>query len=304
MNAINSTADFLQGPAGQQATADSGALNGEQLTVGKGFVAKSFRARAIPERMDPLVMVDHYVMTEPTFGAHPHAGMSAVSLLFEDSEGLFHNRDSLGNDFDLRPGDLYWLKAGSGAVHDESPRPKARIHGLQVFVNVPQARRFDAPDSVLVRAEDMPVIDAPGYRVKVAMGESNGVGGATSPSTDITILDGTFKPGQPGTQFSHTAAANRGLWIQSVEGSLDIAIDGSRKHLDSGQAIAITTAAVSTITLTNPATDPVHFALFDGARIAEPWVQDGPFVMGSAEEISDIKAAYEAGQLGSISSKS
>ena len=80
--------------------------------------------------------------------------MSAVSLIFEDSEGRFHNRDSLGNDFDLQPGDLYWLSAGSGAVHDEAPREHSRIHGLQVFVNVPQAQRFNAPSSLLVRKQD------------------------------------------------------------------------------------------------------------------------------------------------------
>ncbi|MCI5106932.1 MAG: pirin family protein [Pseudomonadales bacterium] len=301
MQAINTTTAVIQGPTKQQDSTVSGALTGEPLGVGEGFAAKSFRAREIGERMDPLVMVDHYVMTAPTFGAHPHGGMSAVSLLFEDSEGLFHNRDSLGNDFDLRPGDLYWLKAGSGAVHDESPRPGARIHGLQVFINVPQVRRFDAPESLLVRSEDMPVIDAPGARVKVALGESNGLRGAVSPSTAVTILDGTFKPGQVGAQFSHRAAANRGIWIQSVEGSLDVAVGDNSQHLEDGQAIALATDDNCTITVTNPSTDPVHFALFDGARIGEPWVQDGPFVMGSIQQISDIKAAYEAGQLGSIS---
>ena len=171
--------------------------------------------------MDPLVMVDHYVMTEPTFGAHPHAGMSAVSLLFEDSEGLFHNRDSLGNDFDLRPGDLYWLSAGSGAVHDESPRANARIHGLQVFVDVPQTQRFDTPTSRLIRSEDMPVINNARSRVKVALGESNGIRGAASPSTPMTILDGAI---QAGGQFIHESVANRGIWVQSIEGSLDVVV--------------------------------------------------------------------------------
>ena len=121
MNAINAAMDFSQGSTTRDTAFISEPLEGADLTVGSGFKAESFRAGDIGEAMDPLVTVDHYVMTETTFGAHPHAGMSAVSLLFEDSEGLFHNRDSLGNDFDLQPGDLYWLSAGSGAVHDESP---------------------------------------------------------------------------------------------------------------------------------------------------------------------------------------
>ena len=140
MSAINTIGTRSLGAGGTAAVSEP--LHGADLSIGHGFQARSYRAVEIGELMDPLVMVDHYVMTEPTFGAHPHAGLSAVSLLFEDSEGLFRNRDSLGNDFDLAPGDLYWLKAGSGAVHDECPRVNARTHGLQVFVNVPQSQRY------------------------------------------------------------------------------------------------------------------------------------------------------------------
>jgi redox-sensitive bicupin YhaK (pirin superfamily) len=145
--------------------------------------------------MDPLVMVDHYRMTESTFGAHPHAGLSAVSVLFEDSEGAFHNRDSLGNDFDMLPGDLYWLKAGSGAVHDESPRTGASIHGLQVFVNLPARMKHDAPESRHVKAQDIPVLETDGYRVRVVLGNSNGISGRGSPALPMTILDGRIGPG-------------------------------------------------------------------------------------------------------------
>ena len=220
-----------------------------------------------------------------------------MSLLFEDSEGLFHNRDSLGNDFDLKPGDLYWLSAGIGAVHDESPRANSRIHGLQVFVNVPQTRRFEPPASRLVRSKDMPVIQGTDYRVKVALGESNGIRGAVSPSTRMTILDGTI---QPGGRFSHRAGTNRGIWAQAIKGNLDVAVEETVRHLDPGQAIAVKTDWAAKISIRNASQESVHFALFDGAQIAESYVQDGPFVMGSLEQIAKIKAAYEAGQLGSI----
>jgi len=247
--------------------------------------------------MDPLVMVDHYVMTQPTFGAHPHAGMSAVSLLFEDSEGLFHNRDSLGNDFDLQPGDLYWLRAGSGAVHDESPRLDARVHGLQVFVNVPQSHRFEAPASLLVRANDMPVINGAGYRVKVVLGESNGVRGAVSPSLPMNILDGTI---QPGGRFLHGSGTHRGMWVHAVAGSLEVTVDDEHRSLAPGQALAVRAETATEIGLRNASREPVQFALFDGAQINEAYIQDGPFVMGSQQQIADIKAAYAAGRLGGI----
>lgn len=297
MNALQKTSDLQQREATHRGALQSEPLSGADLSVGAGFQARSFRARDVGRTMDPLVMVDHYVMTEPTFGEHPHAGMSAVSLLFEDSEGLFHNRDSLGNDFDLHPGDLYWLSAGRGAVHDESPRSDARIHGLQVFVNVPQTRRFANPVSCLVRSSDMPVIKTPGARVKVALGESNGVRGAASPSTPMTILDGSLGGG---ASFLHGSAANRGIWIQSVMGSLDVVFDGTTTHLAPGQAVAMGTDDSTDIRIRNTSRESAHFVLFDGAKVAEPYVQEGPFVMGSQEQIADARAAYQAGRFGAI----
>ncbi|MEQ9452531.1 MAG: pirin family protein [Pseudomonadales bacterium] len=297
MNAIDTTPGFPQGNTSDGMANVSDPISGSTLNVGMGFTAQSFSARDIKGLMDPLVMVDHYVMTQPTFGEHPHAGMSAVSLLLEDSEGLFHNRDSLGHDFDLRPGDLYWLSAGSGAVHDESPRANARTHGLQVFVNVPQTQRFAEPSSLLVRLEEMPVIKTEDYRVKVALGESNGVRGAASPSTPMTILVGTL---QPGGEFSHGAVADRGIWTQSIEGGFEVVVADTASQLTDGQAVAAKTNGSASITIRNPSRTSVQFVLFDGAQINESYVQQGPFVMGSQEQIEVIKAAYAAGELGSI----
>ena len=297
MNTINGATDSSNSYTSDAVALVSEPCHGDDFTIGTGFQAQSFRARDIGEAMDPLVMVDHFVATEPTFGVHPHAGMSAVSLLFEDSEGLFHNRDSLGNDIDLLPGDLYWLSTGRGAVHDEHPRPNSRIHALQIFVNVPQAQRFEMPTSRLVRSKDMPVISTEEFRVKVVLGESNGVRGAASPSTPMTMLDGTI---QPSGRFSHQADAKRGIWVLSVQGSLDVAVDETGRHLVSSQAIAIKIDSNAKIIVSNPSRAPVHFVMFDGAQIGEPFVQDGPFVMGSQQQIADIKAAYKAGQLGTI----
>ncbi len=299
MNAINPAIKTSTGISVRETALASEPISGVPLTIGTGFEAQSFRALDVGEVMNPLVMVDHYVMTESTFGAHPHAGLSAVSLLFEDSEGLFHNRDSLGNDFDLQPGDLYWLSAGSGAVHDESPRANSRIHGLQVFVNVPKAQRFAVPTSLHVRSTDMPVITNRDFHVKVALGESNGVRGAISPSISMTILDGTI---QPGGCFSHELVDNRGVWIQVVEGRLDVLVDETVRRVEPGQAIAIKNDAGAEIKISNPFQECVHFSLFDGTQIAETYVHDGPFVMDSEQQILDIKAAYAAGQLGTIPS--
>lgn len=278
----------------------TGPLDGEILSIGSGFSAQSFRARELGPAMDPLVLVDHYVMTEPTFGTHPHAGLSTVSLIFSDSEGRFHNRDSLGNNFDLLPGDLYWLKAGRGALHNESPRENSRIHGLQVFVNVPEQFRYDEPSSLLVRRQDMPVLSNNQYSIRVALGESNGVVGANSPGLPMTILDGHLAHNG---SFEHELSSGRNAWIHAIDGEIDVVVLENNVKLRKGQAIAVNNSEYGeSITVRVSASDhsQTQFALLDGRAVKETYVQQGPFVMGSTKEIESIKQALEEGRFGSI----
>ena len=278
----------------------AGPVDGDALSIGSGFVARSFRAKDVGPAMDPLVLVDHYVMTEPTFGTHPHAGLSAVSLIFEDSSGRFHNRDSLGNDFDLLPGDLYWMMAGRGALHNESPREGSRTHGLQVFVNLPQVRRYEKSSSLLVRRQDMPLLSARGYSVHIAIGKSNGVVGATSPALPMTILDGKLTTNGG---FEHVLAGGRNAWVHAINGDVDVAVPASSTRLRSGQAIAIDNSANGQSVAVRVSVDghsQAQFALLEGRALKEQYIQQGPFVMGSTEEIEAANQAFNNGRFGSI----
>ena len=278
----------------------TGPLDGEPIVIRTGFSAGSFRARDIGPAMDPLVMVDHYVMTEDTFGTHPHAGLSAVSLILPDSEGRFHNRDSLGNDFDLLPGDLYWLKAGRGAMHNELPRAGSRIHGLQVFVNVPQKLRYEEPSSLLVRQQDMPVLTNSQHSIRVAIGESNGVAGAKSPGLPMTILYGQLA--QNGS-FEHELTSGRNTWVHAIDRDIDVAVSADDIRLRKGQAIAIDNSESGqpiNVRVSARNHSQAQFALLDGQAIKEPFVQRGPFVMSSADEFEAINRAFDEGRFGSI----
>lgn len=276
------------------------AVSGKPFDIGSGFQALAFRDNDFSGAMDPLVMVDHYRMREPTFGAHPHAGLSAVSVLFEDSEGAFHNRDSLGNDFDLMPGDLYWLKAGSGVIHDEKPRAGAKTHGLQVFVNLPSAERKSAPSSLHVKAETMPIVGDDGSRVRVVIGESNGNKSQQSPALPMSILDGRI---DSGSFYSHLLNDGESAWIYAVKGDLTVMIGSQKVRLLSGQAIAVSevsSAGGREIHLSNPEDEPVHFVLFAAKPVNETYVQKGPFIMSTAAEIAQVEADFAAGKLGRL----
>jgi len=276
------------------------AKSGEVFNIGSGFKALAFRDENFTGAMDPLVMVDHYRMSEPTFGAHPHAGLSAVSVLFEDSEGAFHNRDSLGNDVELMPGDLYWLKAGSGVIHDESPRKGAKIHGLQVFVNLPSKERKSAPKSIHVKAENMPIFESNGSRVRIVLGDSNGMMAQQSPVLPMTILDGYI---DSNSFYSHQVKEEKSAWIYAVKGELIVMIGGRKVHLSSGQATSISKVLFTTdseIHLFNPKDQTAHFVLFSAKPINETYVQKGPFIMSTEAEIAQVEADFAAGKFGRL----
>lgn len=273
---------------------------GDDFKIGTGFEALAYRNDDFSGTMDPLVMVDHYKMSKPTFGAHPHAGLSAVSVILEDSEGPFHNRDSLGNNFDIMPGDLYWLKAGSGVIHDESPRPGSNIHGLQVFVNLPAELRKSTPKSLHVKAQDMPRLEGKDYRVRLVLGDSNGRSGQQSPALPMTILDGKV---EKAGKFTHQLKGGENAWITLINGEATITVRGKKTSLKAGQAITVSellTTITTEIHLTNSGKGTSHFVLFAGKPINEAYVQKGPFIMGSEAEIAEIEADYIAGKLGKL----
>lgn len=275
----------------------SSVVEGNSLKVGTGFTGRGFRYTDFNGVMDPLIMVDHYRMTEPTFGAHPHAGLSAVSVLFEDTEGAFNNRDSLGNDFDIHAGDLYWLNAGKGAVHDEAPRAGASIHGLQLFVNLPSLKKKESPSSLHVKSEHMPIIESEGSRVRLVLGESNGLSGASSPVLPFTILDGRVAQAK---RFKHDVQSDHSAWIYAVSGSVELRTASVSIVLEKGESIAVNAEGLQTLQITGKSNGDSHFVVLSGKATQEHFVQRGPFAMNSEQEIELVMKSYEEGLLGRV----
>jgi hypothetical protein len=270
-------------------------IDGVPQRIGTGFSALHFSEEMFEGRMDPFLMVDHFVMTAPTFAPHMHAGISAVTAMFEDSEGSFLNRDTLGHNIALKAGDLYWLTAASGAAHEEKPEDGARTHALQIFVNLPAHLKKAPARALYVRTEEVPLLEGEDYRVRVVLGSSGGVTGATATPGNITLLDGSL---EPGGEFVHTLAEGQQAWVYAVSGQLAVRTQGEVRVLESGQ---------STTVGAGPATDlifesnvPTHFAMLAGSPIREPFVKHGPLVLSTATEIRQTLASYAAGKFGHI----
>ena len=147
----------------------------EPQAVGAHCDIRQFRHTDFGSAMSPLVLVDHFAMTGPTFELHPHAGMSAVTVLFEETQGWMSSHDSVHNDHHIKPGDLHWTLAGNGIVHTQKPEgDHARLDGLQLFVNLPRRLKRVEPATMLLRAREVPVIEGPGIRLRVLAGALEG----------------------------------------------------------------------------------------------------------------------------------
>lgn len=247
-------------------------------------------------------MVDDYTMTEPTFGAHPHAGIAAISVLFEETEGLFYNHDSLDNHLALRAGDLYWLNAGRGAMHDESPLSGqgARIRGLQMFLKLPADASQAPPSANHVPAADIPCFTSEGVRVRVVSGDTNGVAGYKNAVAPATILDGKLASD---AWFTHSLNASASAMLYAISGDVVITIGSCTQTLLSGQAIAINTSNESQ-ELTLQGVHNSHFVLVSAPLLAEKFVNRGPFALENDQQIEQAQAAAQTGLMGQVEKKS
>lgn len=187
--------------------------------VGDACSIRQFRYTDFPLRMSPLVLVDHFIMTGPTFAPHPHAGMSAVTLLLEDTRGAMRSRDSVRNDHEIRAGDLHWTLAGRGIVHTQQPVGEARLNGLQMFVNLPERLKSLPPATSLLRAWEMPVIQSDAGRVRVASGSYGGWDAPLETPEPLMVLDGWLRPG---ASRMVPLPAGWNAWLYAVQGELGV----------------------------------------------------------------------------------
>jgi redox-sensitive bicupin YhaK (pirin superfamily) len=188
------------------------------FTHGTGFKAFSVGQQQFGSTIQPFIQLDHYFMTQPTFSEHPHQGIAAVTYMFEDSEGTFFNKDSQGDESYIRPGDLHWTQAGTGVRHNETPIEPGKIcHGIQMFVDLPLADKSLPAKAFHLTAAQIPVYTTDsGGRVRVVVGEANGVTSPLNISAEIRFLD-VILPAN--SSINHELAVNESVFLLAVKGS-------------------------------------------------------------------------------------
>lgn len=250
--------------------------------------------------IDPFIGVDLFHMPQNFFLPHPHGGMSAVTLLLDDSPGGVINRDSLGDHSTIRPGDLHWTQAGRGIVHEETPsQPGRAAIGLQIFVNMARSHKQDPAAVFKVDRADMPVWQGPGVQVKVAAGSFGGLNSpiAADPrwATHVDLLAITLEPDSR-IDLPVDNAANGFLIVTA--GSLQANDEAARADQTVVLSPAPTDAAGRSVLTLNSGASGAHAVLLAGVPLREPVVPYGPFVGNSRQDIAAYAQAFQRGDMG------
>jgi redox-sensitive bicupin YhaK (pirin superfamily) len=210
---------------------------------------RAYGLRGMAKLIDPFIGVDHAWMSAPTFPPHPHAGFSAVSYLFLDSETGISNHDSIGNHNLIRPGGLHWITAGRGVVHEEVPAEAGKtVHSLQIFVNLARDQQSIDPFALSLGPLDVPVVQTPGVKVRVPLGRYEEARSPLSPPTDVTMLDISL---EEGTAFSVSVASGHSAFVMPIFGPVEV--NGRRFDRDNlGLPVFESRAAAHAIALRAP----------------------------------------------------
>ena len=287
---------------------------GQPTIEGAGVHLKRAFGNAQVPQFDPFLMLDDFHSSNPAdylpgFPWHPHRGIETITYV---QEGLVEHGDSMGNKGVIGAGDVQWMTAGSGIIHQEMPKesPTGTMWGFQFWANLPASQKMMPPRYRDVKAAEIPGVTLEGgVTVKVVAGT---VGNVQGPVQGIVIepemLDISVPAGsvfQRPLPTGHTAFA----YILAGEGYFDECRDAyahetasagwsdTERHCvcqpemvvlfeHAGDAVQVTTTE-----------KPVRFLLVSGKPIGEPVAWYGPIVMNTQEE---LKTAFEEYQRGTF----
>jgi hypothetical protein len=280
-------------------------ITAHRQTEGGGFVVRRPFPTAALDFLDPFLLLDEMGPADygpgEAVGApdHPHRGFETVTYMLE---GTFEHEDSAGHKGAIRPGDVQWMTAGRGVVHSEMPtkdiREKGgRIHGFQVWVNLPARDKMMAPRYQEVPASGIPEGKSPDgrARVRVIAGEALGVRAVIDTRTPIVYQDWTLEPGAVVDQPLPEAMR---AFVYVFEGRAVIGPEA--RELRDGHAAVLGPGDAVRLAVATDAGHPARLLLLAGEPLNEPVARYGPFVMNTDLEIRQAIADFRSGRLGEI----
>jgi len=286
-------------------------LRGMPTVEGAGVqLSRAFGYRHVPA-LDPFLLLDDFSSGNPEdylkgFPWHPHRGIETITYVLG---GKVAHGDSMGNEGVIGPGDVQWMTAGSGIIHQEMPGGDATGHlqGFQLWANLPASHKMMDPRYRGVISGEIPEVELPGGgRVRVIAGKVNGIRGPVREIvTDPVYLDVTLPAG--GT-FSHGETPGRTVLAYVIEGKgffddrrdpFAVEVEGRRYSDVGGDATIGPRNAVlygdgDGVRITS-GDGGARFLLLSGRPLREPVAWYGPIVMNTQEELRTAFREYRDG---------
>ncbi len=277
---------------------------GSTHMVGDGFPVRNlFPSNDLDREVSPFLMLDYvgpqyFPPTEHARGVreHPHRGFETVTIVYE---GKLAHRDSAGNTSVIGPGDVQWMTAASGVVHEEMherefARAGGTLHAIQLWVNLPRAFKMSTPGYQTILDKDIPAVDlhANTGRLRVVAGSFRGNKGPARTFTPVELYDLELKAGGRAELrlpdgYSASVFVLHGL--ASVNGSRDAGEAELIVCRREGSKVAI------------EAREDSRLLVMSGEPVDEPIARYGPFVMNTKAELIQAVQDYQTGRMGHLS---
>ncbi|CAL4869221.1 hypothetical protein MMA231_03512 (plasmid) [Asticcacaulis sp. MM231] len=266
-------------------------LEGDGFEVRRAIPAKAYEA------VGPFIFLDHFGPIAFLPGeakgasAHPHAGIETLTLLLE---GRSIHKDSLGNTSVMQPGEVQWMRAGRGIVHDEGPdaeirRTGGRNHGIQLWLNMPKGKKHDDPAYRHFVASDIPLIKGDKAHARIVAGHVGDVTGPLTSHGNPVVIHVSLKAGGSMTLDTHAAQE---LALYTMTGAAML----PGQTVEPGDLVRF--GAGDTVSL--QADQDSEILIVGGDPLDAPIVRHGPFVMNTIDEMERTVRDYYAGRMGQI----
>ena len=278
-------------------------VHSTRTVEGGGFVvSRPFPTREL-DMVDPFLLLDEMGPAEygpgEAVGApdHPHRGFETVTYVLD---GAMQHKDSAGNAGTLTPGAVQWMTAGSGVVHSEMPGDEimekgGRLHGFQLWVNLPAVEKMVPPRYQEFPAEGIPVATSEaGVWVRVIAGEALGVHAVIDTHTPIMYLHFVL---QPGASVVQLVPPEYNAFAYIVDGDGRFGPEG--RPAGDGDAVLFAPDGDG-VSIANVSDRELSLLLIAGVPIREQVARYGPFVMNTADEIRQAFVDYHEGTMGQI----
>jgi redox-sensitive bicupin YhaK (pirin superfamily) len=277
---------------------------GSQHMVGDGFPVRNMIPGAgVDEQLSPFLLLDymgpeHFPPTNRRLGVgeHPHRGFETVTIMYQ---GKVAHRDSTGSGGVIGPGDVQWMTAASGIVHEELHEEEfatrgGTLEGIQLWVNLPKAYKMSQPRYQTLVSEEIPSVDLGGGvgKLRVIAGEFRGQKGPAKTFSPVHLYDLRLQGGRS-VDLSLPEGFNTSVFVLHGRVVINSAQSAGEAELalfgHSGERITLEAKEDSVI------------LVLSGEPIDEPIARYGPFVMNTQAELVQAVNDYRAGRMGHLS---